>query len=49
MGRLNGKDIPKVAKLLDDTLDFEDLESFVYAAAGARADPLAALRRSHGR
>ena len=34
MGTLTGKDIPKVAKLLDDTLDFEDLESFVYASTG---------------
>jgi hypothetical protein len=34
MGTLTGKDIPKLANLLDDTLDFSDLESFVYASTG---------------
>jgi Trypsin-like peptidase domain len=34
MGTLNGEDVRKLAKLLDSTLSFYDLEAYVYASTG---------------
>src|SRR4051812_21884389 len=34
MGKLTGEEVRKLAKMLSQTLDFPDLESFVYASTG---------------
>src|SRR5580704_9990356 len=36
MGKLSGQDIANLAQLLAGTLDFSDLESFVFASTGDR-------------